>query len=77
MRELRTNESYHTHKEVTSHTCMSHVTHINESRRKHEKIIPKVQPIAFEVLFHLNLQSQSHRSLLNGTWQKRSRELDY
>jgi len=36
-----------------------------------------IQPIAFGVSFYLNLQSQSHWSLLNGTWQKRPRELDY
>ena len=35
-----------------------------------------VQPIAFGVSFNLNLQSQSNWSLLNGTWQKRPRELD-
>ena len=37
----------------------------------------RVQPIAFGVSFNLNLQSQSPWSLLNGTWQKRPRELDY
>ena len=36
-----------------------------------------LQPIAFGVLFHLNLQSQSPRSLFNGTWQKRPRGLDH
>ena len=36
-----------------------------------------LQPIAFGVSFILNLQSQSPWSLLNGTWQKRPRELDY
>jgi len=36
-----------------------------------------VQPIAFGVSPQLNLQFQSHWSLFNGTWQKRSRELDY
>jgi len=35
-----------------------------------------VQPIAFGVSFNLNLQSQSHSSLLDGTWQKRPRDLD-
>jgi len=34
------------------------------------------QPIVREVLFTLSLQSQSHWSLFNGTWQKRSVELD-
>jgi len=29
---------------------------------------PLLQPIAFEVSFHLNLQSQSPWSLCNGTW---------
>jgi len=29
------------------------------------------------VSFNLNLKSQSPRSLFNGTWQKRPRELDY
>jgi len=36
-----------------------------------------VQPIAFGVSFHLNLQSQSHWSLFNGTWQMRTREIDH
>ena len=36
-----------------------------------------LQPIASGVSFILNLQSQSHWSLFNGTWQKRPRELDY
>jgi len=36
-----------------------------------------LQPIAFGVLFNLNLQSQSPWSLFNGMWQKRPRELDY
>jgi len=36
----------------------------------------QLQPIAFGVSFILNLQSQSHRSLSSGTWQKRRRELD-
>jgi len=35
-----------------------------------------VQSIAFGVSFNLNLQSQSHWLLFNGTWQKRPRELD-
>jgi len=35
-----------------------------------------VQPIAFGVSFNFNLQSQSHWSLFNQTWQKRPRELD-
>ena len=35
-----------------------------------------IQPIAFGVSFNLNLQSQSHWSLFNGTWQKRPRELE-
>jgi len=35
-----------------------------------------VQPIAFGVSFNFNLQSQSHWSLFNGTWQKRPRELE-
>ena len=33
-------------------------------------------PIAFGVSFNLNLQSNSHGSLFNGTWQKRPRERD-
>jgi len=37
----------------------------------------RVQFIAFGVSSHLNLQSQSHWSLFNGTWQKRPRELDH
>jgi len=37
----------------------------------------KVQPIAFGVSFNLNLQSQSHSSLLNETWQKRPNELNH
>jgi len=36
-----------------------------------------LQPIAFGVSFHLNLQSQSPWSLINRTWQKRPRELDH
>jgi len=35
------------------------------------------QPIACGVSFNLNLPSQSHWSLFNGTWQKRPRELDH
>jgi len=35
-----------------------------------------MQSIALGVSFNLNLQSQSHGSLFNGTWQKRPRELD-
>jgi len=38
--------------------------------------LDNVQPIAIGVSFNFNLQSQSHRSLLNGTWQKRPRELE-
>jgi len=30
---------------------------------------PIVQPIAFRVSFNINLQSQSHWSLYNGTWE--------
>jgi len=33
--------------------------------------------ISFGVSFDLNLQSQSYWSRFNGTWQKRTRELDY
>ena len=40
-------------------------------------LIMQVQPIAFGVAFTINLQSQSHWSLFNRTWQKRPRELDY
>ena len=36
-----------------------------------------VQHIAFGVSFNLNLQSQSHWSFFNRTWQKRPRELDH
>jgi len=36
-----------------------------------------VHPIAFGILFNLDLQSQSPWSLFNGTWQKRPREPDY
>jgi len=36
-----------------------------------------LQPIAIGVSFILNLQSESHSSLFDGTWQKRPRELDY
>ena len=39
--------------------------------------IGKMRPIAFGVLFYLNLQSQSPWSLFNGTWWKRPRELDH
>jgi len=35
-----------------------------------------IQPIAFGVSVNLNLQSRSHWSLFNRTWQKRPRELD-
>ena len=34
------------------------------------------QPIVFGVPFNLTLQTQSHSSLFNGTWQKRPREQD-
>ena len=34
------------------------------------------QPIAFGVSFNHILQSESNRSLFNGTWQKRPSELD-
>ena len=36
-----------------------------------------VQPIAFGASLHLNLQFQSHWCLVNDTWQKKARELDY
>jgi len=36
-----------------------------------------VQPIAFGVSFHFNLQSQSHWRLFNGNWQKRPKDLDH
>ena len=36
-----------------------------------------LKPIACGVSPQLNLQSQSHWSLFNGTWQKRPRELDH
>ena len=36
-----------------------------------------VQPIAFGVSFNLNLQSQSPWSLFNGTWCKKTWELDH
>jgi len=35
-----------------------------------------IQPIAFGVSINPSLQSQSHWSLFNRTWQKRPRELD-
>jgi len=35
-----------------------------------------LQPVAFGVSSNLILQSQSHWSLSNGTWQKRRRKLD-
>mmetsp|Transcript_14536 Transcript_14536/g.23121 ORF Transcript_14536/g.23121 Transcript_14536/m.23121 type:complete len:105 (-) Transcript_14536:298-612(-) len=37
----------------------------------------RVQPIAFEVPFNRNLQSQSHLSLFNVTLQKRPRKRDH
>ena len=43
----------------------------------HEKSHLAVQPIAFGVSFNLNLQSQPHWSLFNGTWQKRLIETDH
>ena len=36
-----------------------------------------VHPVALEMSFILNLQSQSHWSFFNGTWQKRPRQLDH
>ena len=36
-----------------------------------------LQPLAFGVSFILNLQSQSHWSLFDGTWQTRPSELEY
>ena len=36
-----------------------------------------LQPMAFEELFNLYLQSQPRWFLFNGTWQKRSIELDH
>jgi len=36
-----------------------------------------IQPIAVGLSFILNLESKSHWSLFDGTWQKRPRELDY
>jgi len=35
-----------------------------------------LQRIVFGVSFNLNLQSQSHWSLFNESWQQRRRELD-
>ena len=50
----------------------------HDSQHDSQKSIctPLVQPIAFGVSLNLNLQSQSHWSLFNGTWQKRPGELD-
>jgi len=36
-----TNESYHTHETVMSHTWMSHVTHMNESCHTHEWVMSR------------------------------------
>ena len=63
---VRTNESFHTYKWMMSHRWICDaMTHV------------QVQPIAFEVSFSLNVQSQFDWSLFNGTWQKRPRKLDY
>ena len=40
-------------------------------------ILSHVQPVAFGVSLDLILESQSSRSLSNGTWQKRPSELDH
>jgi len=42
----------------------------------HDSTRGSIQPIALGNSLNLNLQSQSHWSLFNGTWQKRPRELD-
>jgi len=44
--------------------------------RKREKEKEEVQLFVFGVSFNLILQSESHWSLFNGTWQKRCGELD-
>jgi len=48
---------------------------IAQTPRRHSS--PMLQPGAFGVSFNPHLQSQSHWSLFNGTWQKRPRELDH
>jgi len=50
------------------------LTHFSKSESFYWKLIVGV---AFGMSFHLNLKSQSPWSLFNGTWQKRSRKLDY
>jgi len=54
----------------------SHCTHVDLNQKNTVILLLNVQPIAFGVSFHLNLHSQSHWSLFNGTWQTRVRELD-
>jgi len=53
---------------VLSHTWIRHVPHVKVSRH--------IQPMAFVASFNLSLQSQSHWSLFDGTWQKRPRKLE-
>jgi len=49
-------------------------THMN--RKLEEMIIVQIQPIAFRVSFHLNLQSHSDWALFNETRQKRPWDLE-
>jgi len=55
---------------------MSHMWHSDTSLKLSYVTYQNVQPIAFWVSFNLNLKSQSHHSLFNGTWQKRYGELE-
>ena len=58
------------------HTCIHTYicTKVNTKTNQH---VLQVQPIAFEVSFNLDLQSESPWSLYNATWQKRPRELEF
>ena len=58
------------------HGSFIYVTNLGIHMFDKKLTFPEVQPIAFGVSFNHNLQSQSHWSLFNGTWQKRPRELD-
>jgi len=65
--------------EWTCHFCKhAKSLHTYTSRSKKHTVIRllNVQPIAFGVSVNLNLHSQCHCSLFNGTWQTRPRELD-
>ena len=53
------------------------ISHFSCLMSHFSRLIFHIQPIAFGVSCNLNLQSQSHWSLFNGTWWKRPRERDH